>query len=203
MANFLDLIKGEGPAVELIKSLVDTVSSGAEILRQVRESGLGISNSTGYQVINYLRDTYLPSTSALKNLANDTLPTINSIPKSVTELLRNFSYKVAVTGSDINTGETRKQYIQISSNQLLTKQQALDAASNIVEQSSKSGGITFDEADVESIQQNNAGLTDTNGQLSSEQLNTTPVVAGSNQTISTSLPFGYDSWTQYYKDIYA
>lgn len=159
MANFLDLIKGEGPAVTFIKSLVNTDRSAASILSALRDNGLGIRTQTGYQVINYLRDTFLPSQEYIKSTPADQILNIARIPKSVTKLLRNFSYQLSFTGISRLTGETLTNYLTVSSNQLLTKQQAIDAAYGMLSNAEFYEALDNGELNVDEVIQNNDGIT--------------------------------------------
>jgi hypothetical protein len=158
MADFLDLIKGEGLAVQFIKSLVSTPASAASILTQLRSAGLGIRTQTGYQVINYLRSNVLPSQTYLQNLANNVLPNVGKLSQSVTTQLRNYSYKVTIKGISALSGEPVQQFVTISTNSLLTKQEAMSAVENMVSNAEYYDGIDSPEIEVTDIGVNSAGL---------------------------------------------
>ncbi|MDR5730668.1 MAG: hypothetical protein RB191_24930 [Terriglobia bacterium] len=158
MANFLDIIKGEGLAVQLIRSLIDQDIPGSLILKQVRDAGLGIRTQTGYQVINYLRDVVTPSRAYISYLGLNNLPNVNRLPQSLTKQLRNFAYNVQLRGFNNIDGQLTTKNVTISSNLLLTKQEAIDAAVNMAAGDSKSGGVTGSSGKVVSVFQNSAGL---------------------------------------------
>lgn len=158
MANFLDLIAGEGETVMFIKSLVDTTLSAGSILSKLSDAGLGIRRQTGLQVINYLRNTVAPSRSYVSYLTLNSLPSISRIPASLTDQLRNFTYHVVLSGFSSLTGELVTSNVNIKTNNLLTKQQALDLAIAIGESDSKSGGLNGASGQVTGITQNSAGL---------------------------------------------
>lgn len=158
MANFLDLIKGEGLAVTFIRSLVNTTASAGSILRELSNAGIGIRRQTGLQVISYLRNTVAPATDYIKFVNLNSYPTISRLPQSLTKQLRNFAYNTVLTGINTLTGELSTRNITVSSNQLLTKQQALDTAAAMAESENQSGGLEGASGSVVSIFQNSAGL---------------------------------------------
>lgn len=200
MANFLDIIKGEGLAVQLIKSLVNTGIATSQILQQVRDAGLGIRTQTGYQVVNYLKNISNPGQETLQSISALAYPNIKSIPLSLTKLLRNFSYRVKVSGTHQLTGELVDQYIQISSNQLLTKQAALDQANAIVSVGGTKYPLKDITSDVTEILQNNAGLISIDSPLNEPPSIRTIGFGSGAVTRPTTLPFGYASWADYYTD---
>lgn len=164
-ANFLSLIKGEGLAVQAIKSLVSQNVPGSQILQQVADMGLTIRPNVGTQIINYLVESYLPAGEYIEALDLDSYPQLNKLPFSVTNMLRNFAYTVEINGTDQFDGGQISKNITISSNQLLTKQQAITAAENISAGDTKSGNVVDGEGTIVSITQNNAGLVTDNNPL--------------------------------------
>lgn len=158
MANFLDLISSEAPIVSFIRGLINTPASARAILSQARSAGHSIGNATGLQVINYLRSEVQSPLSYVQNLANDKLPNLNNIGKSLTKQLRNFAYVVELNGVDALTGEGTTRHVTVSTNKLLTKQEAIDFAVNIVEDQPQGYNIVEFDSDVVNINQNAAGL---------------------------------------------
>lgn len=159
MANFLDIIKGEGPAIAFIRSAIETAKSATEILEDLSKSGIGIRRQTGLQVIKYLRDEVVPVRKYIDNLGLSKLPTIDRLPKSITTQLRNFAYHTVMEGFSTLTGEKTTRNITVSSNQLLTKEQALDYAVSIAESENQSGGLDGATGRVTDVFQNSGGLT--------------------------------------------
>lgn len=129
-ANFLDLISGNGEAVMFIKSLIETSRSANSILSELRVNGLSIATNTGYQIINYLRAQ--PTQAYTQQLSDEALPNIQRIPTSLTQTIRNYAYTYRFEGTSRLTGEKMTRYITISSNDLLTKQQAQAHAIDLV-----------------------------------------------------------------------
>jgi hypothetical protein len=134
-ANFLDLITANGEAVMFIRSLIETSQSANSILTSLRANGLKIANSTGNQIINYLRSQ--PSQAYVQTLPEDQLPNLQRVPSSLTQTLRNYSYTYRFEGVSRLTGETLKRYVTISSNDLLTKQQAQAQAIDVISNEEK------------------------------------------------------------------
>lgn len=160
MANFLELIHGEGAAVQIIKSLIETDLPGSKIIEHVRAHGYGIRTQTAYEVIKHLREVVKPAEEYIKHLGLNNLPNIARLPLSVTKQLRNFAYRVELQGFSKATGELDRQSITVSSNQILTKQQAIDAAVSMAENSGASYGVTGASGSVAGVYQNSAGLVE-------------------------------------------
>jgi len=159
MADIIDLIASDSPVIQFIKAIVGTPASARSILSQARAAGHSIANSTGLQVINYLRANPLTPLQYIQSLANDKLPNLQNIKPSLTNMLSNFYYEVLFTGTDATTGEPSKQYIGIRSNSLLTKQQAIDFAVNIMEDNPAGYSIIEYEPEVTDIKSNKDGIT--------------------------------------------
>lgn len=170
MPNILDILKSENPAVQLIQSLVTSTLPASTILQQVRDNGLGIRTQTAYQVINYLRDVTIPSRSYISSVNLNAYPTISRLPLSLTKQLRNFAYEVKLTGFSNLSGQLQDKYITISTNQLLTKQQAIDAATGLAATTTQSGSLNGASGQVTGVTQNIAGLVSSPSALASYQL---------------------------------
>lgn len=160
MANFLDIIKGEGPAIAFIRSLVETAASANEILEKLSLEGIGIRRATGLGVIRYLRETAQPARKYISSLTLNALPNPLRLPKSLTTTLRNFTYVTQLEGFSSKTGQLEQRTINVSSNALLTKQQALDVAEQYATGSFQSGGLDSASGTVTDIFQNQAGLVE-------------------------------------------
>lgn len=158
MPNILGILKGSGPAIQFIKSLMLSGVPADDVLAKVRASGYDIIPSTANLVINYLSRSVIPANLTLQNLPVDVLPTISSIPLSLTKTLRNFSYLVKVTGESAFGGPDIEQYVTVSTNSLLTQEQAIDVATGIVEGGSRYPSVNNASGEVQSISQNAGGL---------------------------------------------
>lgn len=158
MANILSLLPGEWTAFSFISSLAKEDISSSEILARVAANGLTIRQNTGLNIINYLRNNTIPATKYLNSLNMNVLPSIARIPQSITTQLRNFAYTVSINGVSQFTGEQLEKFITVSTNSLLSKQQALDTALTMASNATQSGGLIPDSGSVVSIQQNSAGL---------------------------------------------
>lgn len=159
MPNILNILKGSGSAIQLLKSLVKPGMTASDLLDQVNAAGYNLLPSTGNLVINYLTRAVIPANANLKDLQGNVLPNLASIPQGLTKSLRNFSYLVKVTGQSQFGGHFEDRYISISTNSLITKEQAIDAANSMAQENTKSGGINGASGEVQSISQNPAGLT--------------------------------------------
>lgn len=162
MANILPLLKGSGSAVQLLHSLIKEGIPAEELLGRVKESGFEIETHTAHLVINYINKAIIPATEVLEKLEFNAIPHLASIPLSLTKTLRNFAYLVKLTGESQLSTQLQDQYITISTNSLLTKEQAIDAAQSLLGNGSRYEGLTNATGAVDSISQNAAGLQETN-----------------------------------------
>jgi len=157
--NFLDLIKGEGQVIGYIKEAIEAGKKATETLESLRASGLGIRSQTFYQVYNYFTGPVAEAKSYISNVNLNSLPSIARLPLSATKQLRNFSYHAQVEVVDSFTGEKSTKHLTVSTNNLLTKQQAIDEIANRVE--GNEGGrypYDFSGAQITDVFANSAGL---------------------------------------------
>lgn len=158
MPDVLGILKGSGSALQFLTSLLKSGIPGADVLSRVQAAGYNLTTSTANLAINYLTRAVFPAAQQLAALPDDTLPNLASIPITLTKTLRNFSYLVKLTGQSQFSGQLEDRYVSVSTNSLLTKEQAVDAAISISQEASKSGGINGADGEVQSIGQNAAGL---------------------------------------------
>lgn len=159
MPYSLSDLKGFGSGIEYLKNLLEEGIPYSNALEQVNELGLSLIPEVSEIVKTHVLEHVIPFNLSLEELSHNVLPSVRDIPTSLTKLLRNFSYRVKLTGQSQFGGQLEDRYISISTNSLLTKEQALSSALSIAEDNTKSGGINGAEGTVESISQNAAGLT--------------------------------------------
>jgi hypothetical protein len=224
MAGVLGILKGSGQALQALRSLLTSGVPAIDALAQVRSLGYTLIPQTAEQFTNYLTQVVTPADKALSVLSPGILPNIASIPLSLTKTLRNFSYLVKVTGRNPVTQQLSDQFISISTNSLLTKEQAIDAAQSMIGSSDRYNGMVSGDGEVTSISQNAAGLTNIDtivpsfsiydpeapvGSIASLNANrnylktvasgpVSPIVFTQPQSYA---PPGYDSLEDYYRDI--
>ena len=158
MAGLFDFLYGEGEALPYIIKGVANGLGLEEITTAIETGGLSIAHAKIGQVFNYLNTVIRPADEYIKFLQQFNYPNLARIPLSVTKLLRNFSYQGEMQGIDVSTGEIVTRNISISTNTLLTKQQAGDIMGQYATADTKSGGLGSAAIKVTSIRQNPAGL---------------------------------------------
>jgi hypothetical protein len=158
MAFLFNFLFNEGEALGFIKKGIAEGLGTEEILGALAKGGLSIRPELATNVIEYLGKTILPDLDYIKRLQYFAQPNLARIPIALTKTLRNFSYQVSVQGFTKATGELETHNISISTNTLLTKQQAIDMATELAVGESKSGGLESGAGVVTSITQNPAGL---------------------------------------------
>jgi hypothetical protein len=159
MAVF-DFLFGEGRALAFIVKGVEAGMKVAEIAEKLSLGGIITRLGTVEKVAGYLENVILPGKQYIKQLQLNNLPNLLRIPLALTSMKRNFAYEVNVTGFSASTGEIEARTIVVSTNELLTKQQAIDIADELSIGDTKSGGLTGGAGEVTSIMQNPAGLVE-------------------------------------------
>lgn len=159
--NLLDLIKGEGAVVSFVRSAVETGKAALETLETLRNAGLKIRTQTFYQVYNYFTGPVTTARNYISNIGLNNLPNIARLPESITKLPKNFYYELKIEVVSGETGEKQNVNLNISSNTLLSKQQAIDEIADRID--TNSGGrypYTFSGAQVVNIFKNSAGINE-------------------------------------------
>jgi hypothetical protein len=224
MAGILGILKGQGAGLQLLRSLLNDKVPAVEALAHVKSAGYNLIPQTAEQFAEYLKTVVVPANTALEQLHPSVLPNIASLPLTLTKSLRNFSYLVKLTGQSMLGGQLEDKYISISTNSLLTKEQAVDAAVSIASFGTKSGGLTNADGEVTSISQNSAGLTERDtilpgpaypfsnnneGKIQAYKDNRDYLKTVASGPVSPVVftqptpyvPFGYDSLDDYYRDV--
>lgn len=154
-----DLLKGEGAAIPFIVRGVGEGMSSEDILNDLDQGGIFIRPEIAGKMIDYLQGAVLTGDAYTKQLQMNSLPNVLRLPLTLTDRVKNFFYFTQVEGFNRSTGALEKRDITIASDTLLTKQQALDKASEYAMGVEDSGGLTGAAGKVLSIKQNSAGIT--------------------------------------------
>lgn len=108
-----------------LSSLAESDLSANAIIQQLQGTQAAVQRSKGLQAIRELRGIqatrpYVASVGVTKNLNPE------SIPYAATDQLRNYSYRLVLTVTTDTDPAPRSIYRNVKSNDLLTKQQAID-----------------------------------------------------------------------------
>jgi len=159
MALNLSQLKSEfGEAFTFLEEAYELGKGFTEALGALRAGGLGIAESHARTIYDYLSGPLYESNKYVSSLGLEVLPTISSLAPSITTILRNFSYTVKFNGVTTATGEQATQYVTISTNTLLTKQEAIDIGAAYMSNSEIYGLEELNSGDVVDILQNSEGL---------------------------------------------
>lgn len=157
--NLLDFIKGEGAVVSFIRSAVETGKKATETLNAFREAAGKIRTEVFYKTFNYFAGPVAAARNYISNIGLNNLPNIERLPESLTKTLKNFSYELKVEVISNETGEAETRALNISSNTLLTKQQAIDEIAGVIEANPNGRyNYSFSAAKVTNVYKNVAGL---------------------------------------------
>lgn len=117
------LTAGAREAFPMLTSLAETELSANAILQQVKDAGYAIRRQTGLDIIGALRDN-VNAARQFRLISNTTIPDPNKFGTALTNIIRDYSYKVKVSGGP----ESFPTHITISSNDVLNKDQILGTA---------------------------------------------------------------------------
>jgi hypothetical protein len=130
------LTAGARAAFPMLVSLAETEISANEILRRVKAIGIDIRRQTGLDIIGALRDN-VNAARQFRLIAAETIPNPDRFGTALTTILRNYSYKVKVAGG----GEEWPDYINVSSNDVLNKDQIMGAVDSYLSDSDVYGRL--------------------------------------------------------------
>lgn len=105
--------------------------SANEVIRQLRTLGFHVRRQNALKAISAIRQQ-AESMSYVNALPNGRRPLMNGIPFSSHNIRLKYQVTVSLTGHDATTGELRQQFIRINSPSLITKNQAMADAAELV-----------------------------------------------------------------------
>jgi len=124
----IDLIpKASRGAWNLLQAGVEAGQSANQIIQSAMDLGLSFRRSTMLEVIRGLKDE-VSARSYILSVRNNFLPNPQKFGVALTNLIREYSYRVRVEGIDPFTGEKLKIFSTVSTNQVLTKNQVIAVA---------------------------------------------------------------------------
>jgi hypothetical protein len=107
--------------------MVEAGLTGLEIQSALSEAGMGVRRSDLLSLIRGLKDVEL-SRPYIASVRDDLRINPERLAPSLTRTLRNYSFNVALTGKDAETGETRIENVTISTSRLMTKAELKELA---------------------------------------------------------------------------
>jgi hypothetical protein len=144
---FSGLTKGALQALPYLQNLAQNpLLSSTEILARVRAAGLGIRTQTGLDIIGVLRNNI--TTARAIRLTEGNTPIPSSTYGQGFGQKGKFQFTVLVRGTDTQTGETRNQFVVVTSNSELTPNQIKATAETYGTGSGRSGGIAIDSLEI-------------------------------------------------------
>lgn len=123
---FLDtLTKGARQAYPVIRALVAVGKGGQEIYETLQAVGLGARKTDVLAIVRNETNAVL-ARSDISRYLKDVVPDLSRIRESATKIVAPFSYTLAVTLEDPETGEQTTLTRQAHSKELLSPQAAAD-----------------------------------------------------------------------------
>ncbi len=129
-----------------LSSIIRGISEGLSdntIQRTLQDEGLGYRRTDMLSDIRTLRGVET-SSARLRTLPPDRHADPSRMPYALTQQLREYSFRVRVSGFDPNVGQRVDRFINVSTNELLTRTEIEDIASGFAEDMSgenASGGL--------------------------------------------------------------
>ncbi len=129
MAFLFDFLvtKGALKSLPYIRHFVDLQEklSANEILRRVNAAGMAVRRKTGLEIIRRLQAQELVK-PYIKSVNLNKLFNPHRLARTMSDTPRNFTYVINLTGTHPDTGEHVTSHFTVSSNDMLTKQEAID-----------------------------------------------------------------------------
>jgi hypothetical protein len=110
-------------ALPTITGLVEAGMSANKIINTLQAAGLGVRRQVVLDIVGALRENF-SAARQFRLLLNTTIPDPSKFGVALTNLIRNYSYKVRVSGGY----ESFPPFITISSNEVLNKDQIMGTA---------------------------------------------------------------------------
>ena len=158
MSKLSDMFPEGLEPLEFIKEAFELGKSATEALETISNAGMSVSSDMISQVYSYLSGPLNIGREYAQNLGLESIPVVNKLATSLTDLTRNFSYLIEFKSEPSDTGESESRYITVSTNTLLTKQEALDTAVSLAGKYPSTFTPTAEVGNVVDILQNSAGL---------------------------------------------
>ena len=114
--------------------------SANRIGEALRLGGLGINRGVLLELVRAAKGIEAAAVQ-LRNIRLDRRPDPSRLPEAAHSILRNYSFRVQVTGTDTATGQPIRRHITISTDTVLTRGQLEDLAAEIVESGNERYGV--------------------------------------------------------------
>lgn len=118
-------------AYPIIKSGVRSGLSFNQIRTALAKSELGITSAELSPIVRYERELVIHGQN-LKFLPHNRRPNPDRLPTSITSQKSKFLYTVQVFGFIGGSGETFARYVNVATNELITRAEAEEAASHTI-----------------------------------------------------------------------
>lgn len=139
--------EGLARALPFMSSLVEQNLSANEIIRRTTAAGFSMRRTAALSVIRQFKEV-ATGANYIKAVRDEFLPNPERIAYSVTDIRRNYSYKVRMDGRDSLTGERTQFFVQVTSDQLMTKSEAYAQAMDFLSQNAENYTFEFQAATV-------------------------------------------------------
>lgn len=146
-----------GEVFSALSAFAETDLTATAALSKLREAGLSIGNEKGFKLYKALRSN-IDARSYILNVKNSVLSNPDRYGEALTSTLRQYSYKVRINAVDSEGENAFTQYITISSNDVLTKEQIYSMGEDIAGNSNILYGQEFQSMTVvEALRQSTIG----------------------------------------------
>lgn len=129
--DLISLRRGKAQFI-MVNRIREGLSNATQVLRELRDMGLGFRTQTFYQDWNYF-DAQFGKEGHAKFLNAFSTPGERSIVNTPWATNRLYSYRVRLLIQDSNTGEEREEWVSIEYDEKLTRSEAEEMARDIYE----------------------------------------------------------------------
>jgi hypothetical protein len=158
VASLFDLLPTEQKIIGIVRESVALDVAIEDILTKVAESVTTVPTEKIQRIVDYFTTTVPQANQYLLSLPRTALPDPNQLAPNLTTQRRNFSYVVQVNGYIPGTSIPTKQFVTVSTNSLLSRQQAAQLGFSRTTVQSKYEEIIPVNADVVSATVSNQGI---------------------------------------------
>lgn len=152
MATILERLGLTGVQYNSLKKLSETELSANAIINTLKGTGAAVNRQNGLAAIRELRGV-IDTRPYVKSVNYNAQLNPDRLPYALTRQLRQYSYRAELTVLDQDTGETHIVVRNLSSTELLTKQQALDALEDMIFADTSTSGVEYIDAAITEVTQ--------------------------------------------------
>lgn len=138
---------GVRKALPLLQRGVRNGLSANKIIDTLRAAGVSMRRQDALEAVRNIKGDQKKA-NTIKNVRKDYFPSDSLASEIKTQIFNPYSYTVAISGIDSNTGEEKLRYVTVSSKTRLTIRQVESEAQDLIEEAMEKYEIEISKATV-------------------------------------------------------